>query len=532
MATDIRTWGISTANGPMDNTCAFLSNYKNVSSNTTLHLPAGTYKFNMIYMGESLNNITFHGDTDNNDEPTTIIKFEGLSGGKAKWCGSEDVDTEWNRRFAFLRVSSLDGFTIRDIEFTSVYDENDLNKLVYKDTGYIWLEKGSKNGTLQNLRVYDSGRAGIIVGTQQDIASSVENITVEDCLVKGQRVWEQGTKASLIAAGRSDNITFTNCIADANSQYGNYTSPANLIGNDNATNVEFWNCQAIGNDNTPGSTVGFWAEGPDNPTTELHNCTFTKTDGGVGALEHIGMVTKVYDCYFNDCSAHGWAAWTRNGLLEIYDSTFDKCSSSGPWRKGGVVAEGNIIVDNCEFINTPEFNEEGGTNLNISFYTPDEENDPYTMNIKNNTFDRGVTSFNDSSNDAEVTVHVYYNLFQGGATLNQNGPNYTWDVLKAARTTAINSPTSGTTVGVNYDSHTTNIQYWEGEPLDMMLHDMESSINGDSSAKITAEIDTDNNTITFKQKVGASGDWVNIQIDSNDWQNGNPFSDMNPSMEP
>lgn len=64
-----------------------------------------------------------------------------------------------------------------------------------------------------------------------------------------------------------------------------------------------------------------------------------------------------------------------------------------------------------------------------------------------------------------------------------------------------------------------------------MLYTMRSAINNDSSAQITAEINITDATITFTQKEGASGSYVSFQISFDDWQDGQPFSPMNPSMQ-
>ncbi len=63
-----------------------------------------------------------------------------------------------------------------------------------------------------------------------------------------------------------------------------------------------------------------------------------------------------------------------------------------------------------------------------------------------------------------------------------------------------------------------------------MLVIMEGTINNDSPAKMTAEANSTESWLTFKQEASNPDNDVNIFIDFDEWQSGAPFDDMQPRM--
>lgn len=536
MATiDLTTWGISENNTALDNTCIWLDNYpSNVSNGDTLCLSKGIYPFNMIYM-RNRDDVIFHGDADDNGDPITVIKFEAITG-KVKDCHCENVDpcpegsVQWNPIQTFLRTGNMSGFELRDLAFDGRKAEKH---------GGIWIEAGSHNSLLNNIHVRDPFNAGITVGSQSNTnPGNVSNITVEDCNVYGQRNWNGDAKAMFLAGGYADGVTFKICKTYSKSYYKPDTdySPADHFDSDNGRNIEYHNCVADGEGSSGG--VGFWNEaGPQEDhysSSTYYNCTAFKTNGGLGSAENSDV--KAFNFTFKECSGGGWAAWARCcGNFELYDSLFDGCASIGPHgiKRGGFTIEGApsgkfIKFKRNTFINTPE----GSPNYdNINLYS----NEAHTGEIEiiDNTFDDNVTANRDSI--AENTVSVHWNIFNGSDSdllKHENDTNYIWNVLKAARTTAINSPTSDATVIVSYGGHSTNVDIPSSATIGNMLTIMEGTINNDSAAKITAEANTTESWLKFKQKSSNSDTTVSIFIDSSEWQNGAPFDDMSPRMQP
>lgn len=547
MTINIKTeWGIVENNGDdkdvaLQNTCIWLDNYpSNVSNGNTLYLPEGIYPFNMIYM-RNRDNVIFQGDIDNNGDPITVIKFIAIGGGNIEHCGRSP---NWPGNTAFLRTGNMSGFEIRDLAFDGSHKN-------IESHGGIWIEAGSHNSLLNNIHVRDPFNAGITVGSQSNTTpGNVSGITVEDCKVYGQRNWDVNTaKAMFIAGGYAENIIFKNCKTFSKSYYNPNTeySPADHFDSDNGRNIEYHNCVADGsgtvNNDQNRKGVGFWNEaGPqqDHETSSTyHDCKAIKTGGGLGSVENSDVIAHNFN--FDDCSSDGWAAWARCcGNFELYDSLFDGCASIGQWgiKRGGFTIEGapkgkSIKFKRNKFINTPE----GLPHYdNINLFSGDTEPEPHDGDIEiiDNTFDDNVTA--NPNSEAKNTVYVHWNIFEGSDSdllKHESQTNYIWDILKAARTTAINSPTSDATVIFSYGGHSTSVTIPSGTNIGTMLIVMEGTINNDSAAKITAEANSTESWLTFKQKSSYSDTNVSIIIEHfKQWHNGVPFEDMNPRMQP
>ena len=85
---------------------------------------------------------------------------------------------------------------------------------------------------------------------------------------------------------------------------------------------------------------------------------------------------------------------------------------------------------------------------------------------------------------------VYWNIFEGSDSdllKHESYTDYVWHVLKAARTTAINNPTSNATVTIDYGGHSTFVNIPSGVNFGTMLIIFEGTINNDFPSKITAE---------------------------------------------
>lgn len=374
--------------------------------------------------------------------------------------------------------------------------------------------------------MYDPKRQGITIGgSDYESTPKTYKITVEDCEVWGQREWSGNAKASFLAGGGADNITFKNCTAYRVGFYDSTPdSPADLFDTDDATNVEYRNCTAVGTDNENiRKGADFWNEGEQEASSEYWDCTAIKTGGGLAAAQESTAIA--HNFYFDECSWGGWAAWSHGGNanLEIYNYTFDNCYSTGdpPYLEGGVhFDDGDGVVKDCTFINTPD-------GYNVSFYTPTQGSN-ITVLLENNTFDRGAKSHGIS--DGSGNIYIINNDLGPNASFDKDGDYYNWHSDKSeTTTTAINSPTSSTTVSVEYQSHFTGVQYNSGESFDWMLVKMRDAINADSGAYVTADINMNKDKITFTKKDASYSDnQVSIYIESSDWGNGDPFYPMNP----
>lgn len=71
-----------------------------------------------------------------------------------------------------------------------------------------------------------------------------------------------------------------------------------------------------------------------------------------------------------------------------------------------------------------------------------------------------------------------------------------------------------------------------GITIGNMLGILENGINNDSGANITAESRPGESLLIFKQKSLLPDLTVTVDIIFGDWQNGNPFNDMMPIMQP
>lgn len=505
MPIDITSWGISESNSAVSNSKDFNDN---IASGQTLYLPEGTYKFNMLYISGK-NNVEFYGD------PNTIIKFK-------------DTDPQNNQA---LQIKNADNFNVHDLKFDG---REAINQ------GGVWVFENSTNGILKNLEIRDAAHLSCVIEGQ-----GTQNVTVEDCIVYGQRMWDiTKSKAMILAGGYAEYITFKNCKTYSKSYYNPNTdySPADHFDSDNGRNIEYHNCVADGT-GTPNTRrgVGFWNEaGGENSedhetSSTYYTCTAIKTGGGLAASENSDV--EAHNFTFDHCSSDGWTAWARCcGNFELYDSLFDGCDSIGPSgiRRGGFVIEGApsgkfIKFKRNKFINTPE----GPPHYdNINLYSNVEL--VGDIEIIDNTFDDNVTA--NSSSIAKNTVYVHWNIFEGSDSdllKHESQTNYIWDILKAARTTAINSPTSDATVIFSYGGHSTSVTIPSGTNIGTMLIVMEGTINNDSAAKITAEANSTESWLTFKQKSSYSDTNVSIIIEHfKQWHNGVPFEDMNPRMQP
>lgn len=537
MAIDITSWGIDENNSAIDNSCAFKTNYEDLNGPAELWLPAGIYEFNMMYFIDK-DDIEFYGDTNSSGELSTTIKFKAPKPSNSqtkKWCqGSNKV---WNNSHCYLEIADADNFNIHDLAFNGL-DGGD------REAG-VWAKDGATNGTLKNLLVYDAANVSLVIGGGSN-TNPAHHINVEDCSVYGQRQWDvNNSKAMIIAGGYGYNITFRNCETYSVSPYNNdFYSPADHFDTDNGTNVEYHNCTADGSgtvNNSQGRKgAGFWNEaGPqsDHETSSTYyDCTAIETGGGLAGVENSDV--EAHNFTFDDCSYYGWAAWARCcGNFELYDSLFDGCAGIGQYgiKRGGFTIEGapkgkTIKFKRNEFINTPQ----GFPHYdNINFYSGDEH--AGVIEIIDNTFDDNVIANTNSM--AKNTVYLYGNTFNGSDSelvKNEGTTNYNWingrnNSKESATTTAVNSPTSSTSVSVEYQSHFTSVQYNDGESIIGMLNKMENAINADSGAYITADYSSD--AITFTQEDASYPDnQVSIYINSSDWGNGDPFDPMYPSM--
>ncbi|SHF03989.1 hypothetical protein SAMN05443144_10540 [Fodinibius roseus] len=531
-------WGIveGTTGGEsraINNSYKFICEFRNSLNNgDIIQLDPGIYEFNMMYF-QTKDNIELR--TNPNKTGTATIRFKSVSGRPSPPC----VDWDWGGGAAWMKVSNADNFHIHDLKVDG--KEADIG-------GGIWVVNRAKNGLIENIRVDDAATVSLIAGPNES-NNPPHDIEFKNCKVYGQRVRVTG-KAQFLAGGHSYNVTFRNCKSYAESATTNKSSPITLFGTDNATNIKYIDCLAVGTftpNNSENNRVGagFWQEGSDEASSELHSCTFRKTAGGIGQTEtpeNGGVLDiKAYNCTIDRCNQKGsnvrpWAAWSQglNNRFELHNCTFQKNgvhNNTTIFHGGGIQFGGNgySLVKNCTFEDTV-------SGYNITWYGTGENEQPATeYTIQNNTFDANLRT-----HDAGVvngTVYENWNTLTNGAQyMEGNGTDWEWihqtnGDLKSAITAVINSPTSNTTVGVYYDSHTTNVQYSNGEPYNSMLYEMRSAINNDSSAQITAEINIVDATITLTQKDGASGSSVSFVIDWNDWQNGQPFSDMNPSMQ-
>ncbi len=524
----------------LQNSCAFLSNFEDLNGPAELYLPVGTYEFNTIFFTDK-DDIEFYGDTNANGEPTTIIKFKALDGGEGMWCEDQGSNKEWHRGHVYLEIRNADNFNIHNLAFDG------------KNGGFheggVQAHNGSINGTLKNLTVYDAANVSLVVGGTSK-TNPAHHVDVEDCTVYGQREWSGRSKAMILAGGYGYNITFKNCGTYSVSPYNSdYYSPADHYDTDNATNVEYHNCTADGTgydeeeDGRQG--VGFWNEaGGSTPVSDDHvtsstyyGCIAIKTAGGLGVAENSSV--KAYNFYFDECSAFGWTAWSRSdqSTLEIYNSTFDKCYSQGdpaeghsPYLEGGVHFEnGDGVVEDCTFINTPDIPNED--EFNVSFFTG-AEGSFVTVTLENNTFDRGAKSHGVSEGSGDI--YIINNDLGPNASFVKHG-DYNWissSSKESATTTAINTPTSPNTIGVEYEYHTTSVQYYGGESLDGVLLRMRKAVNIDAGAYIRASINMNDNTITFTPRdANSSGNYVHIiNVNISDWGNGSPFNPMSPRM--
>lgn len=506
----VEDWGISTENYlrqdscnsndlAIQNSCIFNNN---IDNGQELYLPAGTYLFNRIEF-KDVDNVEFYGESN------TIIKFN-------------------NKNHNVFEINNADNFNIHDLIIDGSNTEPD---------GGIWATGGATNGVLKNLEIRDAFNVSCVIG-----GHGTHDVTVEDCTVYGQRGWSGNAKAMFLAGDFAEEITFKNCKTYSKSYYKPSTdySPADHFDSDNGRNIEYHNCIADGT-GTPNTRrgVGFWNEAYNDheyheTSSTYYNCTAIKTDGGLAGTENSDVVAHNFT--FIECSYTGWAVWARGlGNFELYDSLFDGCFSIGPYgiKRGGFIIEGApdgkfIKFKRNKFINTPP----GLPHYdNINLYCPED----YTGDIEifDNTFDANVTA--NTGSHAKNPVYVYWNIFEGSDSdllKHESYTDYVWHVLKAARTTAINNPTSNATVTIDYGGHSTFVNIPSGVNFGTMLIIFEGTINNDFPSKITAEANSTEKWLTFKQKASNPDTTVNIIFNFSEWQNGSPFDDLNPVMTP
>lgn len=525
-------WGIvqGTTNGEnraKNNSYKFICKFRSndLSHGDIIQLDPGIYEFNMMYF-QTKNNIEFRTTPGSNG--TATIRFKSVSGNPSPPC----VSWDWPGGAAWMKVSNADDFHIHDLEI----DGKRANI-----GGGIWVVNKAKNGLIENIRVDDAATVSLLAGPNGN-NNPPHDIEFKNCEVYGQRVRVTG-KAQFLAGGHSYNVTFRNCKSYAESATTNKSSPITLFGTDNATNVKYINCLAVGTFNPNNSEndrvgAGFWQEGSDEASSELHNCTFRKTAGGIGQAETADnggvLDIKAYNCTIDRCNQEGsgvrpWAAWSQglNNRFELHNCTFQKNgyhNNTTIFHGGGIHFGGNgySLIKDCTFENTV-------SGYNITWYGTGENEQPATeYTIENNTFDANLRT-----HDAGVvngTVYEDWNTLTNGAQyMEGNGTDWDWihqTGIKSATTTAINSPTSNATVSVSNNGNVTNVQYSSGEPLFDIVGFMEDAVNNDSNAGIAAESDPVNNTITFTQEPGNSDNTIDIIIDSNDWMNGAPFDSM------
>src|SRR5699024_1501539 len=226
-------WGIveGATNGDtraINNSKKFICKFRDTLNNgDIIQLDPGVYEFNMIYF-QTKDNIEFR--TSPNTNGTATIKQKSVSGRQSVTCANNTIT--WQGAHCWIKISNTDDFFIHDL----IIDGRKANV-----NGGLMTKGGATNGRIENIKVYDTERISLVIDGNG--AGTTYNITVNNCEAWGQRTWDTSAKAMIIAGGGADNITFDNCTSKAQSKYGSYISPANLLGCDNATNIEFRNCE-------------------------------------------------------------------------------------------------------------------------------------------------------------------------------------------------------------------------------------------------------------------------------------------------
>ncbi len=358
---NLSTWKILATNSAARNTANF--NYffeekliKGGSKNQVrLILPAGEFNFDLLEIGRP--EILLDG-----------LEFKGAGIGKTI------IKFSFNEHTGLL-TQYLSNFTISDISIDGTQA---------KFEGGFWVRGNCTNGRVERLEIYNAHDVSCVIS-----GPNTSYITVRDCQVYNQRNFDGNSKAMFLAGDAAQYVTFDNCHSFSKSKNGESFSVADHFDTDNALYVNYFNCIANGEGSRGG--VGFWNEGEGEglkSVSSYYGCTAYKTYGGLATTEN--AVAKAYGMNFVQCSQFGWTVWSKGnypyGLLTLTGGFFKNCGSDLQNRKyGGIHIEGNTIINNCQFEDTPE------NCFNISFYRFSDflPLDTYAQ-ISECTFDKGV----------------------------------------------------------------------------------------------------------------------------------------------
>lgn len=382
----------------------------------TLKLPTGIYHFNHLDITPNVlvNGLQFIGEGKQN----TIIKIHQASTGVINGA---------------FHVSNLHNFVIKDFTIENEISDNNGSReggiylLDRRGTGNT--DFGLQDGLLENIEIINAREVSCVL-----IGDKTSNITVRNCVIRGQREWNVSTSKAMFLAGEEASfITFENC--RTYSTYDGFSSPADHYDSDNATNISYINCVADGTGSTGG--VGFWNEcnEADGQTSSYYlNCTTIQTWGGLGVTEN-STVNAVNMHFLNSCDNSikgGWTVWTNkingtisphltlNGAILEYDQNqrpINIIADSTSFKYGGIHLETGATISNCRFINMPT-----GT-YNISFFSANLDGsdlEDRIANINNCEFDKGIHYAGNPIPNMGTTVgslKIHNNIFKNSSKI-------------------------------------------------------------------------------------------------------------------